>query len=142
MKKRGFSIERGIRLLIIFLVLACPVYGQVLAASQLTGTGTVARHHQVTLNWQASPSAGITSYGVYRSTTSGSGYVLMGKVLASQLNFTNGSNPDGSQLQEGQTYWYVVVAFAGIQFSPNSNETSQTIPVSPQPASGLTSTVQ
>lgn len=100
------------------------------------------QHHLVNLQWQPSPTPGVDSYAVYRSTVSGGPYQLLGKVPASQLNFVNGSNPDGTPLQEGQQYWYVIVSFKGVQFSPNSNETTQIIPTSPASAQGLSSTVQ
>ena len=86
--------------------------------------------HSVTLTWRA-PVTGPPPdhYKVYRSLTSGSGYVLMGEVAATQLGFVNGSNPDGSPLIEGTTYFYVVTSVAGTAESPTSNEVPATIPV-------------
>ena len=86
--------------------------------------------HSVTLTWKA-PVTGTPPdhYKVYRSLTSGSGSQLMGVVPASQNGFVNGSNPDGSPLVEGTTYFYIATSVAGTAESPASNEVSVTIPV-------------
>ena len=87
--------------------------------------------HSVTLTWKA-PVTGPPPdhYKVYRSLTSGSGYVLMGVVTSNQLGFVNGSNPDGSPLAEGQLYCYVATSVAGTnESSPSQPEVCVTIPV-------------
>lgn len=93
--------------------------------------------HSVTLSWKA-PSTGSAPdhYKIYRSLTNGSGYILMGTVPATQLSFVNGSNPDGTPLVEGTTYYYVATTIVGTLESSNSNQVSATIPVTttvPQP---------
>jgi hypothetical protein len=85
--------------------------------------------HKVTLKWAASPTAAVTHYAVYRSTTHLGPYTYIGYTTG--LSYVNGKNPDGSPLVEGQTYYYVIVAYTDVkgQFSVNSNEASATIPV-------------
>jgi hypothetical protein len=103
--------------------------------------------HTVTLKWNA-PTTGPAPdhYKVYRSLTSGSGYVIMGTVPATSLGFVNGSNPNGTPLVEGQQYCYVVTsAVSGSPDSINSNEICVTVPVTTttvQPPSNLTGVVQ
>ena|ERR1700690_4308242 len=102
--------------------------------------------HSVTLKWQA-PVTGPAPdhYKVYRSLTSGSGYVLMGSVPATSLSFVNGSNPNGTPLVEGQQYCYVVTSLSGTAESVNSNEVCVTVPVTTttvQPPTNLTGVVQ
>jgi hypothetical protein len=93
--------------------------------------------HSVALTWKA-PTTGPAPdhYKVYRSITKGTGYVLLSTVPATSLAFTNGSNPDGTPLPEGSTFFYVVTSVVGTQESGNSNEVNATIPVTtttPQP---------
>lgn len=93
--------------------------------------------HSVTFSWTA-PATGPAPdhYSVYRSTTTGTGYVLLATVPATQLSFTNGSNPNGTPLVEGTTYFYVVTSVVGGVQSANSNEVKGPIPVTtttPQP---------
>jgi len=85
---------------------------------------------QVALSWTSA--AGATSYTVWRSTTSGSGYVQ----IASGILTTSYTN---TGLTNGNTYYYVVQAVNGSGSSPNSNEASATpncqLPLAP---TGLT----
>jgi bacillopeptidase F len=55
----------------------------------------------VLLNWTASPSPGVTGYNVYRSLTSGTGYVKINSSAVGGLSYTDGS------VSNGQTYYYV-----------------------------------
>jgi hypothetical protein len=96
--------------------------------------------HRVTLTWQASPTAGVDKYGIYRGTASGGPYTLMGYTTG--LSFVNGSNPNGTALVEGTTFFYVVVAFEGTLFSANSNEFKAVIPVSPKAVASLTGVIE
>lgn len=81
----------------------------------------------VTLHWTASITPNVDHYKVYRALVSGGPYTLMGIVTADKLTFTNGSNPDGSPLVEGQTYCYVATAMLGSKESIKSNEKCVTI---------------
>lgn len=94
---------------------------------------SVAFAHSVTLHWTpgAPPTAVIDHFKIYRSSISGGPYNLMGAVAATQLSFTNGSNPDGTALQEGANFCYVVTAISGNSQSLVSNEVCVTIPVTP-----------
>jgi fibronectin type 3 domain-containing protein len=69
---------------------------------------------QVSLTWTAV--AGASSYQVWRSTTSGSGYTQVG--TPSGASFNNGS------LTNGTMYYYVVRAVSGGTVTANSNEAS------------------
>ena len=84
-------------------------------------TATTTSQHSVKLNWQASTSTGVTGYDVYRSTTSGGYYGLLGN--SSSLAYTDTS------VQSGATYYYVVTAVnsAGLQ-SGYSNQVKTIIP--------------
>lgn len=104
--------------------------------------GHAQTRHKVTLHWIASPTTAVDHYGLYRGIVSGGPYQLMGKVPANQVTFINGSNPDGTALVEGQTYYYVVVAFQGALFSTNSNELPVTIPTNPKSAQQLSGDVE
>ncbi|HKW61802.1 MAG TPA: immunoglobulin domain-containing protein [Candidatus Acidoferrum sp.] len=71
------------------------------ATATLSGTGVV--QHTVSLSWTASTST-ISGYNVYRSTTSGSGYVKINTSLVSVLTYTD------SNVTSGTTYFYVTTA--------------------------------
>lgn len=86
----------------------------------------------VTLHWTASATPNVDHYKIYRSLVPGGPYTLMGVVTADKLTFTNGSNPDGSPLVEGQTYCYVATSMLGTKESIRSNEKCVTI-TTPQP---------
>lgn len=96
---------------------------------------SAATGHKATLSWTASPVA--TQYNVYRSATSGSGYVMIATIV------TPGTTPPTSYVDssvvEGQTYfWVVTVADASGQESAYSNEVTATIPIAPTAPAGLT----
>lgn len=68
------------------------------------------------LAWDVSPSAGVVSYNVYRSTTQGSGYVKIGS--STTLAYTDATVPS-----TGQRFYYVVTSVnAGGAESGFSNE--------------------
>jgi fibronectin type 3 domain-containing protein len=92
------------------------------ATITLTGTGVQASSHTVALSWNASTS-NVTGYNVYRSTTSGAGYL---KITTSPL--TSLTYVDDTVLS-ATTYFYVTTAVDenGIE-SSNSNEATATIP--------------
>ncbi len=70
----------------------------------------------VNLAWDASTSSGIVSYNVYRSTTSGSGYVKIGS--STTLSYSDATVPN-----TGQRFYYVVTALnVGGAESGYSNE--------------------
>jgi hypothetical protein len=71
------------------------------ATVTLSGTGVV--QHTVSLSWIASTST-VSGYNVYRSTTSGSGYVKINTSLVSGLAYTD------SSVASGTTYYYVTTA--------------------------------
>src|SRR5262249_8862213 len=87
----------------------------------LTGTGTVS--HTVALNWQASTSENVAGYRIYRGTTSGGPYALVSSV-GLVTSFAD------SNVQSGQTYYYVTTALSttGTE-SVYSNQTQAVIPI-------------
>ncbi|HET8925075.1 MAG TPA: choice-of-anchor D domain-containing protein [Candidatus Acidoferrum sp.] len=92
-------------------------------AVTLTGTGVTPVQHSVALTWNASTSSNVTGYNVYRTTTSGTGYVKINSSLIGVLSYTD------STVQNGTTYFYVTTA---VDSSGNesvfSNEVSAPIP--------------
>jgi sugar lactone lactonase YvrE len=81
-----------------------------------SGLTASAGNAQITLAWNAVP--GATSYKVYRSTTSGSGYAAAGTSTATSVLDTG--------LTNGTTYYYVVTAVNTTGESPRSSEVSVT----------------
>jgi Abnormal spindle-like microcephaly-assoc'd, ASPM-SPD-2-Hydin len=93
------------------------------AAIALSGTGVAQQvQHNVQLSWTDSGS-GLAGYNVYRSTTSGSGYVLLNGALVPTDGFTD------STVQSGTTYFYVTTAVDGTGTeSSHSNEAQAIVP--------------
>ena len=60
--------------------------------------------HSVLLNWTASPSPGVTGYNVYRSLTSGTGYVKLNSSAVGGLSYTD------STVSNSTTYYYVTTS--------------------------------
>src|SRR5207342_744656 len=60
--------------------------------------------HSVLLNWTASPSPGVTGYNVYRSVTSGTGYVKINSSAVGGLSYTD------STVLNSTTYYYVTTS--------------------------------
>jgi fibronectin type 3 domain-containing protein len=92
------------------------------ATITLTGSGLQAVTHTVGLTWNASTST-VSGYNVYRSLTSGTGYVKVNGTLVPTLNYTD------SSVQNSTTYYYVTTAVdsSGVE-SVYSNEASAVIP--------------
>jgi hypothetical protein len=88
----------------------------------LSGTGAQVSSLTVALSWNASTSA-VSGYNVYRSTTSGSGYVKINSSLLSGLTYTD------SNVQSATTYNYVTTAVdsSGTE-STYSNQATAVIP--------------
>jgi len=92
------------------------------ATIALSGTGAQPSSHTVALSWQASTSV-VSGYNVYRSTTSGSGYVKINSSLLGGLAYTD------SNLQSTTTYYYVTTAVdSSGNESTYSNQASAVIP--------------
>jgi endoglucanase len=85
----------------------------------VTGTG----NQSVTLNWDDNPASDLAGYNVYRSTTSGSGYVKVNGTLLSTSAYTDNS------VSSGTTYYYVVTAV-----DIHSNESDDSAQVSATPS--------
>jgi Cep192 domain 4/Abnormal spindle-like microcephaly-assoc'd, ASPM-SPD-2-Hydin len=90
----------------------------------LTGTGTAPPIHSVALSWKASTSPNISSYNIYRSTTSGSfSPPAIASVSAPTITYTDNSVTDGL------TYYYAITAVnSSNQESAYSAQASATIP--------------
>ena len=77
--------------------------------------------HGVVLSWQASTSAGVTNYNVYRGSQTGGPYTKIGNVTT--VTYSDGCGATGT------TCFYVVTALdAAGDESAYSNEVSATIP--------------
>ncbi len=96
---------------------------QPVAPTGLTATPSTAYNtRQIDLAWTAS--AGSLSYRVYRSTTSGSGYVQIAAGIAGTIY------SDSAGLAYDTTYYYVVRGFNTVE-GPNSNQAMALIPRPP-----------
>ena len=86
----------------------------------LSGTGVVP--HSVSLSWNPSTST-VAGYNVYRSTTSGSGFVKINSALLTGLTYSD------SNVANGTTYYYAATAVdANGNESAYSNQVSAAIP--------------
>ncbi len=101
------------------------------SSASLTGTGTAAATHTVTLNWTASTTSGITSYNVYRITTSGTcgttipgGTPVFGSTAGTVTTFTD------TTVVNGTTYCYATTAVDANGESGYSDVTQAKIPTS------------
>jgi Abnormal spindle-like microcephaly-assoc'd, ASPM-SPD-2-Hydin len=68
----------------------------------LTGNGTPASQHYVSLSWR--DSSAVTGYNIYRSTKSGGPYAKLTSVSGLTNSYTDAS------VQAGQSYYYVTTA--------------------------------
>jgi len=92
------------------------------ATETLTGSGTQLSTHSVDLSWTASTSQ-VVGYNVYRGTVSGGPYSKINTSVDALTNFTD------SNLQSGQTYYYVTTAVdASNVESGHSNRASAAVP--------------
>jgi hypothetical protein len=92
------------------------------ATITLSGRGAQTSSHTVALAWQASTST-VSGYNVYRSTTSGSGYVKLNSSLVGGLTYTD------SNLESATTYYYVTTAVdSSGNESVYSNQATAVIP--------------
>ena len=99
--------------------------GSTVLSVPLVGTGLTPVAHSVDIAWDASSSAALQGYNVYRSTVSGGPYTRISPVLASStLLFTDTTPVSGKQ------YFYVVTAVdASGTESAASTQATATIPV-------------
>jgi hypothetical protein len=99
--------------------------GTTVLSIPLAGTGLAPLAHSVDIAWDASSSAALQGYNVYRSTVSGGPYTKVSPVLgASALLFTDTTPVSGKQ------YFYVVTSVdtSGAESSA-STQVAVTIPV-------------
>jgi hypothetical protein len=88
----------------------------------LTGSGTGAVQHSVTLSWTPSTSSGVVAYNLYRATVSGGPYA---QVTSRDPSSTYTDN----SVAAGQTYFYVVTAVdGGGAESLHSNQAQAVVP--------------
>ena len=112
--KSGFTFTPGTQ--------TATVNGVNLAGVNFTGAASSQAAHSVSLQWNASTST-VTGYNIYRSTTSGSGYVKLNGTPLTNLTYTDGS------VSSGTTYFYVATAVdSGGDESTNSNQATAVIP--------------
>ena len=83
----------------------------------LSGTGTAAVTHSVTLSWVASTSSSVVGYNVYRGSVSGGPYTMLNSAPNVSTSYTD------MTVSGGQTYYYIVTAVdASGNESVGSNE--------------------
>ncbi len=88
----------------------------------LSGTGVQVISHTVSLTWNDSGST-ISGFNVYRSTSSGNGYVKINSSLVPVMSYTD------SSVQSATTYYYVTTAVdTNGNESTYSNEAAAVIP--------------
>jgi hypothetical protein len=92
-------------------------------AQDLTGDGTAAPQHSVTLSWSASTGPDVVGYHVYRGSASGGSYLRINSALEASTAYTDDT------VTSGQTYYYVTTAVdgSGIE-SAYSNQVQAVIP--------------
>ncbi len=91
-------------------------------AASVTGSGTAAPQHSVSLSWAASTST-VVGYNVYRGTQTGGPYVAMNGTPDAGTTYSD------SSVQAGQTYYYVVTAVDGSgSESVYSNQAQAVVP--------------
>ncbi len=92
------------------------------ATISLSGTGVQVASHTVSLTWNDSGST-ISGFNVYRSRTSGSGYVKINSALVPAMNYSDAA------VQNATTYYYVTTAVdTNGNESTYSNEAAAAIP--------------
>ena len=92
------------------------------AVISLSGAGTLAGSHSVTLGWTASTSV-VAGYNIYRSAGSGGPYTKLNSSAVAQTSYTD------STVQAGDTYYYMItsVTAAGVE-GVDSAQASAVIP--------------
>jgi hypothetical protein len=86
------------------------------------GTGTLAPSHRVDLSWNASQSAGVVGYNVYRGT--GGPYSRINNSLEATTAYTDNA------VTAGATYYYAVTAVDGNDVESNySHQVTAVIPL-------------
>ena len=88
----------------------------------VTGTGTAAPSHEVTLAWSASTSQ-VLGYYTYRGTVTGGPYTKLSSTYSAQTTYAD------QNVVAGDTYFYVVTALGTDSVeSAYSNEAKATVP--------------
>jgi len=112
--KSGFAFSPGSQ--------SATVNGANLTGINFTGSASSQQAHSVSLSWIASTST-VKGYNIYRSTSSGSGYVKLNTSLINALTYSDGS------VSSGTTYFYVATAVdSGGDESSDSNQAVAVIP--------------
>lgn len=98
------------------------VNGANVTGVNFTGTAASQQLHTVSLKWTASTST-VKGYNVYRSTSSGSGFVQLNASLVSALTYLDDS------VSSGTTYFYVATSVdSSNSESANSNQAVAVVP--------------
>ncbi|MFZ0817917.1 MAG: choice-of-anchor D domain-containing protein [Candidatus Sulfotelmatobacter sp.] len=95
------------------------------SAATLSGTGTAAPVHSVSLTWKASSTAGVTSYNIYRSVYAANAcgsYANIGSTASSTTAYTD------SVVADGTTYCYATTSIDPSGESAYSNVIQAVIP--------------
>ncbi len=112
------------RLILMSLLTSCLAQVQTTGTATLNGTVQLMAggSHSVNLTWQGTQGQYIT-FRIYRSTTSGTGYVMVQSSITG-LSFTD------LNVNNSTTYYYVATAFDSSTNSESaySNQVTATIP--------------
>lgn len=95
------------------------------SAATLSGTGSAAPVHSVSLTWKASTTVGVTSYNIYRAVYAGNScgsYANIGSTPSSTTAYTD------SVVVDGTTYCYATASVDPSGESAYSNITQAVIP--------------
>jgi hypothetical protein len=94
----------------------------------VTSPGT---NGNLVISWDPNTESDLAGYRIYRSNSSGSGYVLVGTVDKAVTSFTD------TGLENGKTYYYVITALdSSGNESPHSDESQGTPQALPPPDDG------
>lgn len=114
------------KLLLGLLLLLCAGVSRAQSQSVSVNYGVqVGPAHYAQLSFVTSVTAGVTTYNIYRSETSGSGYIKVGSIASTGQQFQSYQDQG---LPAGKTYYYVVTAVGPLGESSNSNQGSGTVP--------------
>jgi fibronectin type 3 domain-containing protein len=108
-------------LLVLFFCLCSATFAQSQSTTVTFGI-QIGPGHAAVVSWKPSPTVGVTSYSVYRTTTSGTGYVKIVSLTAPTLNYAD------TAVVSGTTYYYVVTAVSPSGESAFSNQVTGVIP--------------
>ena len=118
---------------VFFVLVALPTVA--VAQSCTMGPSQLPHNAVLTWNWTQGPNTPpATGFNIKRSTTQGSGYVVIGTLTGTTTKTYVDMASSTNVLVEGQTYFYVITAVGTGGESGNSNEVGCVVPFSVPPS--------